>query len=180
MQNHAFTPAHAIENRSRARDGANWKSCSQRLSERTDVGFDSVILLASAGRVAKPGNYFVEDQQYTTVLGQLAQSLQVALARGNASHVCHDRLGDHGGQVASMFLHDAIEHGNIVPWGEHDIVEDCGRNAFRVGNSRRIFRRAELLWRMPMRVQDKWIVPPVVVTLELQKLGSSRVRSRQA
>src|SRR6202035_265719 len=51
MQNHVFAPAHAIENRSWARDGANRKSRSQRLAEGADVRLDSIVFVASAGRV---------------------------------------------------------------------------------------------------------------------------------
>ena len=63
-------------------------------------GCDAVILLASARGVTEAGDHFVQDQQRAVVLCELAKPLQISIARQDAAHVGHDRLGDDGGEFA--------------------------------------------------------------------------------
>src|SRR6202795_482916 len=123
MQHHIAAPTHTVENRALPRYGANRKPRSQGLAERAEVRCQAVMLLASAGCVAESGHNFVQNKQRAKLMRQVADLLQISIARQDATHVRHDRLGDHGGQVSSMPAQNTFKRFEIVPWCKHYIVE---------------------------------------------------------
>src|SRR5260370_21856908 len=62
MQHHIAAPAHAVEDRARPRHGANRKTRSQSLAERSEVRRQAVMLLASAGCVAESVHNFIKNK----------------------------------------------------------------------------------------------------------------------
>ncbi len=144
MEDHVFAPAHPIEDGPRPRHRTHRKSCAQSLSEGTDVWPDAVILLTSPRSIAEAGDNFVKDQQCATVLRELAKPFEISIARQDATHVGHNGFGDHGGEFAAMLFHDSVECSNVIPGRQYNIVEDCRRDAFRVGNAGRILGRPQL------------------------------------
>src|SRR6202042_15488 len=87
MQHHIFRPAQAIENGSRAPARPAGESGTESVAEGADVRVYSVILLATAGSIAKSGDDFVENQQDAMLASQFAQLLEIARARGDTAHV---------------------------------------------------------------------------------------------
>ena len=79
----------------------------------------------------------------------------------------------------AVLLHDTFESSSVVPWRQYHIVEGRCRNAFRVGHAVRILRRAQLVRRMTVRVQEIGIVPAVVVAFEFEELGAASVGAGQ-
>src|SRR5438874_7238969 len=128
VPDHVIAPAHAVENRARASNCTDWESRPQRFAERTDIRLDSVIFLTSTGRVAEPGYDFIEDQQHTVLASEFAQALQVAFSRRDATHVCHDRLGNDRCQFTPILTHCVFQSGDIVPGCQHHVVKGWGWN----------------------------------------------------
>lgn len=79
----------------------------------------------------------------------------------------------------AMCAHDALERSDIVPRREDDVVEDGGRDAFRIRDLRGTLGWAELLNGMPVTVEAVGIVPPMIVAFELEELCASRVRASE-
>ena len=123
VQNHRVAPLHALEDRTWPSHSAHGKSCSQRLAESADVRDDAVIFLASARRVAEAGDHFIENQQCTTLLREFAHALQISVSWKDATHIGHDRLGDHGSQFVPMLLQNAFERGLVIPRRKHYVVK---------------------------------------------------------
>ena len=78
-----------------------------------------------------------------------------------------------------MLAQDVLQRRNVVPGSKDYIVERCGRNAFGVRNPRGMIRRAQLVGRMAVAVQEIRIVPAVVVAFKLEELGAPGVRASQ-
>src|SRR5881275_2104837 len=97
VQDHVVAPAHAIENRARTSHRAHWESCTKGFSKSSAVGLNSVVLLTTAGSITEAGYNFIENEQRAAIMCQLANPLQVAVARWDTSHVRHYRLGDQSG-----------------------------------------------------------------------------------
>ena len=73
---------------------ADRHAAADDLAERGQVRRDAVQRLRAAERDAEAGHHFVEDQQRAVLRAQLAQALQIAVARRDAIHVAGDRLDD--------------------------------------------------------------------------------------
>src|SRR5215470_10327774 len=93
VQHHVLAPAHAVEDFAPACDGADGESRAKRFSESAEVRLQVEILLASARRVAKPRNHLIENEERSVAMGEIAQLLKIGIARQNAAHIRHDRLG---------------------------------------------------------------------------------------
>src|SRR3981081_1918896 len=120
------------------------------------------MLLASAGCVAESGHNFVQNKQRAVSMRQVADPLQISIARQDATHVCHDRLGDHGGKFSSLLAENTFQRFQVIPRCKHHVVEYRRRNALGIWKASGILSRAELVRRMAMPVPTVRVAPAAV------------------
>src|SRR5262249_42970269 len=145
------------------------EACPQGLAERREIGIQPEALLAASGRIAEAGNYLVENEQCAVAVREIANRLQVAIPRENATHVGHDGLGNDSGQLRSFTRQDCLQRRQVVPGSEHYVVECRLRDSPGIWDPLRIFFWPERGGRMSVRVQQIRIVPAVIMAFELEE-----------
>src|SRR5689334_22146860 len=103
------TPPQRIHYVAASDEGSNWKTTSQRFSQGHNIGLESVILLAAAGRDAESGDGLVEYEEDAVLPSQLLHSFQVAFGGRNHAHICHYAFGDDRGNLSGMMVESLFE-----------------------------------------------------------------------
>ena len=117
--------------------GADRHAAADDLAERAQVRRDAVALLRAAERDAEAGHHFVEDQQRAVLRAQLAQVLQVAVARQDAVGVADDRLDDQAGDLAADVVEQLRRGIEIVVGQRQREVGERRRHARRIRQAQR-------------------------------------------
>ena len=89
-------------------------AAADRLRQADHVGLDAEALRGAPGGDRRPGLHLVEDQLRAVLVAELADPLQVALARRDDVDVHHRRLDDQAGDLARVALEDPFEDLGVV------------------------------------------------------------------
>ena len=117
--------------------GTDRHAAADDLAQRGQVGSDAEQRLGTTQGHAKAGHDFVEDQQGSAVVRQLAQRPQKRFARDHTAHVAHHRLHDHGGDVLAFSLERFAKHFDIVVRQHQRVLGRAPGHAGRVGHAQR-------------------------------------------
>ena len=153
---------------------------AHRLGVRREVGRDPEELGGAATREAEAGLHLVEDQEDPELLGERAHRLVEAGRRHDPLRVAEDRLDDDRRDVVALALEQPAQEVDVVVAGRDDRVGHRVRNAAAPGEAYRVVLVAELAHVIRRDADQRVVVDPVVLTLELHDLVAPGVRPRHA
>jgi len=127
----------------------------------------------------RAGFHFVEDEECTILVANVAQSLEKSRLRQAKAYVHHDGLENGGGDLAGIFAEAAFDACEIVEDRDRDIGDGSFGNASAAGNAGRSFGIAVIL-SFGLNANKSGIVQAVVAAFELQDLFAAGGGTRDA
>ncbi len=152
--------------------GADWQAPADDLAHRGQVGTYVVQLLRTAEGYPKSGHHFIEDQHRVLPLGDQAQSDQIIVCCGNASHVADDRLHDHACNLMLVLLKSVLDRRQIVKRQRERELNEFFRNAGGSRNAERRNARSGL--------HQQCVGMTVIAAFELDDVFAFCISARQA
>ena len=156
-----------------AGDHGERKAGGDRLGVDREVGRHARTAPARRAGDAKAGDDLVADEERPLGAAEIAHAGKVAVVGHDGAAIHHHRLHDDGGDLAGMAVEGGLERGEIVPAGDHDVIEHAFGHARRTRDRDRQFGRSRLVQRRP-RADIGLVAPAVIMALELQDLGRGR------